>query len=48
MAGFGNETFSSANYFFWIPWVMPHVGGVIGALVYYFAVEFHHDDLEDM
>jgi glycerol uptake facilitator-like aquaporin len=44
MAGFGSETFTEPNYFFWIPWIMPHIGGVLGALVYYFMVEHHHDD----
>ena len=44
IAGFGEETFSAADYFFWIPWIMPHIGGVIGALTYYFMIEHHHPD----
>ena len=44
MAGFGTETFSAYDYFFWIPWLMPHIGGVIGGLVYYFLIEHHHDE----
>ena len=44
MAGFGLETFNSADYFFWIPWIMPHIGAVIGALTYYFMIEHHHPD----
>jgi len=44
IAGFGEETFSTADYFFWIPWIMPHIGAVIGALTYYFMIEHHHPD----
>ena len=44
IAGFGEETFSSGDYFFWIPWIIPHIGAVIGALTYYFMVEHHHPD----
>merc|ERR1712210_146758 len=38
---FGKETFTNANYFFWIPWLIPHVGGIVGAHVYYCLVEHH-------
>jgi len=38
---FGKETFTNANYFFWIPWLIPHVGGIVGAHVYYYLVEHH-------
>merc|ERR1712018_571420 len=44
IAGFGKETFSAGDYFFWIPWIIPHIGAVIGALTYYFMVEHHHPD----
>ena len=33
IAGFGQETFSTGDYFFWIPWIVPHIGAVIGAAV---------------
>ncbi|XP_059090733.1 aquaporin-9-like isoform X1 [Tigriopus californicus] len=46
VAGFGN-VFSADNYFFWIPWIMPHIGAVIGALTYYYFVEIHHKDEDD-
>jgi MIP family channel proteins len=46
IAGFGNETFKSADYFFWIPWLVPHFGGIFGAIVYYFMVEHHHNDVD--
>ena len=44
MAGWDSEvTFGSAtNYFFWIPWILPHIGGVFGAVVYFVAVSMHH------
>jgi len=42
MAGYGDKTFKAADYFFWIPWLLPHLGGVIGALVYQFMVALHH------
>jgi len=36
-------TFGEANdYFFWIPWIMPHIGGPIGGLVYTFFIEALH------
>jgi MIP family channel proteins len=48
VAGFGGEVFTKANSFFWIPWVMPHVGGILGALVYFFMVEVHHPDVDEI
>ena len=47
MAGFGNDVWTKNDSFFWIPWLVPHVGGVIGSLVYMFMVEIHHDDDDD-
>ena len=37
---FGDDS----NSFFWIPWIMPHIGGPIGALVYQLMIEGHHPD----
>ena len=37
-AAFGIES----DYFFWIPLVMPHIGGPIGALVYQGMIGWHH------
>ena len=31
-----------SDYFFWIPLVMPHIGGPIGALVYQGMIGWHH------
>ncbi len=47
IAGFGSEVFTTADYFFWIPWLMPHVGGLLGAVLYYFMVEHHHPEPVD-
>ena len=30
------------DHWFWIPWVLPHLGGVLGALIYTFLIELHH------
>ena len=35
--------FTADDYFFWIPWLLPHVGGVVGAGVYQLMVGLHHD-----
>ena len=42
MAGFGKETFTSFDYFFWIPWIIPHIGGIVGGCLYYILIEMHH------
>jgi glycerol uptake facilitator-like aquaporin len=34
IAGFGTETFTSGNYFFWVPIFGPMVGALFGVLVY--------------
>jgi len=46
MVGY-SDTFEKASYFFWIPWLLPHLGGVIGALVYQFMIALHHRDEDD-
>ena len=39
-----DETFVTGHYFFWIPLILPHVGGLIGAAIYVGLVEgIHHD-----
>jgi len=43
MAGWDSaDTFKAADSFFWIPWLLPHIGGVLGALLYQFMIAIHH------
>jgi glycerol uptake facilitator-like aquaporin len=30
------------EHWFWIPWLLPHLGGILGALIYTFLIELHH------
>ncbi|XP_023326998.1 aquaporin-9 [Eurytemora carolleeae] len=46
IAGFGTETFTVGNYFFWIPLLMPFLGAAIGAAIYQLMVALHHTDEE--
>jgi len=48
LAGWGTEPFKAASYWFWIPWILPHVGGIVGALTYELLIELNHpeDDLK--
>ncbi|TRY71126.1 hypothetical protein TCAL_17302 [Tigriopus californicus] len=38
-----SSAFAAYDYFFWIPLIIPHVGAVFGAVIYYFGVEMHHE-----
>ena len=40
----GGNVFKANDYFFWIPLVMPHIGALIGAAVYYFGIEMWHKE----
>jgi len=44
IAGFGKDTFTAYDSFFWIPWVVPHFGAIFGAGLYYIMIEHHHKD----
>jgi len=44
MAGWPEETFKVQEYWFWIPTVLPFVGGPLGGLIYYGMIEMHHDE----
>ena len=46
-AGWGDETFSTADYWFWVPIVGPHVGAIIGAFLYVLMVGIHVDSSEE-
>jgi len=35
------EPFKAANSWFWIPWLLPHIGGVLGAGLYKIMVGIH-------
>ena len=34
-------------YFFWIPWILPHVGALFGALSYVLFISLHHEEEEE-
>lgn len=34
IAGWGTTPFTAANYWFWIPWILPHLGAMVGVVVY--------------
>ena len=36
----------AAKSWFWIPWLLPHVGAVIGAGVYTAMISIHHKESE--
>lgn len=40
-AGWGSETFSAYDYYFWVPIVGPHIGAICGAFLYLLTVGFH-------
>jgi len=39
VAGWGSAPFTSHNYYFWVPIIACHLGGVIGALIFYLFIE---------
>jgi len=42
IAGWGGEVFSYRNYnWFWVPIVGPHIGAILGSLIYLLLVEIH-------
>jgi MIP family channel proteins len=46
IAGWGSAVFSAGNYFFWIPIVGPHIGAILGVIVYGITVGYHFSDDE--
>jgi len=46
-AGWGTEVFSAYNYWFWVPLVAPHLGAVIGGLLYLGLIGIHLEDEEE-
>ena len=47
MAGWKAGPFAAFDYFFWIPWLVPHFGGIVGAVIYQLMVELHHPEPEE-
>jgi len=41
---FGADAFKGGEYYFWIPIIGPHIGAILGALIYIFMIEMHHQD----
>uniref|UniRef100_A0A5S6R1C1 Aquaporin n=1 Tax=Trichuris muris TaxID=70415 RepID=A0A5S6R1C1_TRIMR len=41
IAGWGSETFSYRNYWFWVPIIGPHLGAITGAALYQLLVAIH-------
>ncbi|CAG0924599.1 unnamed protein product [Notodromas monacha] len=41
MAGWGTGLFHYYDYYFWIPVVVPHIGCLLGALLYELYIGFH-------
>ncbi len=33
---------SNYDYFFWVPWILPHVGALVGAASYLMFISIHH------
>jgi glycerol uptake facilitator-like aquaporin len=48
LAGWPADTFKVRDYWFWIPTILPFIGGPLGALTYYGMIEMHHDDADKM
>ncbi|KAF6034639.1 AQP9 [Bugula neritina] len=49
LAGWGTEVFSFRNYnWFWVPIVGPHIGAILGAIIYLFLVELHWDSEDEL
>lgn len=47
MCGYGTEVFSAYNYWFYIPFLAPHLGGILGSILYEVLVNFHWPDEEE-
>jgi len=39
---YGAQTFTQGHYYFWIPIIGPHIGAILGAIIYIFMIEMHH------
>ncbi|CDW56894.1 aquaporin 9 [Trichuris trichiura] len=41
VAGWGSETFSYRNYWFWVPIIGPYLGAIVGAALYQLLIAIH-------
>lgn len=41
MAGYGSETFTAANYWFYVPVVATHIGAIVGCTLYDLLIGWH-------
>merc|ERR1712142_507410 len=46
IVGYGTETFSANNYWFYVPIVATHIGAIIGCLLYDVLLGWHFDEEE--
>jgi len=44
MAGWPDQTFKAFDYWFWVPTILPFIGGPLGALTYYGMIAMHHEE----
>lgn len=44
MAGWGGKPFEYSDYYFWVPVLGQLLGGVLGAMIYIFFIEMHHEE----
>jgi len=48
MAGWGHEPFSFRNNnWFWIPWLAPYLGAILGVFFYMLMISLHHEGEEE-
>ncbi len=36
------NSYGDFEYFFWVPWILPHVGALFGAATYVVFISLHH------
>ena len=39
---YGGAVFSTHDFYFWIPVIVPHVGGALAAVLYKFTIEVNY------
>lgn len=46
ISGFGVDVFKDGQFYFWIPLLIPYVGGLFGSLIYRTAIAWHWPDVK--